>query len=194
LRFTKKGDNFNEELKKQVEDLSDVNLSSCYQCGKCTAGCPMANLMDIKPNQVIRLLNLGQFDMVFNCKAIWDCISCETCTTRCPRELDPASVMDALRMLSKAKNYAGASNNVAKFNWLFLYIIKQLGRLYEPGLVGGYNIYSGDYLKDMTLAPSMLIQGKLKPWHIPSIGDIGDLQKMIDKCEEFAEQERAQKK
>ena len=193
MRFTKEGDNFKEKLRDHVEKVSDVNLSSCYQCGKCSAGCPMAEDMDLTPNQIMRLINLGQFEQVINCKAIWKCISCETCTTRCPRELDPAAVMDALRMMAKAKGSPGARNNVEKFNRIFLEIVRLRGRLYEPGLIGFYNLLSGDFFKDFDLALPMVVQGKLKPWQIPGIGDIEALQRMVEKCNQFAEEERAQK-
>ncbi len=194
MKFTKEGDNFKEELKEKVEDISNVNLASCYQCGKCSAGCPMAVEMDITPNQIIRLINLGQFDTVLNCKAIWDCISCETCTTRCPRELDPAAIMDALRMLSKAKDYGGSRNSVKKFNQTFLYIVKMFGRSYEPGLVGGFNMYNLTPFKDVfDLGLPMFLKGKLAL--IPhTIGDIDELKTMIEKCEKYAEEERAEKK
>ncbi|HPZ07665.1 MAG TPA: 4Fe-4S dicluster domain-containing protein [Candidatus Eremiobacteraeota bacterium] len=195
MRFTKEGDNFKENLREKVEKISNVNLSSCYQCGKCSAGCPMAESMDITPNQIMRLLNLGDFDTVFNCKAIWDCISCEICTTRCPRELDPAAVMDALRILSKAKGYKGSRNSVEKFNKIFLYCVQMFGRLYEPGLVGGFNMYNVTPFKDVfDLAPAMFFKGKLKPWNFPHIEDIEEVKVMIEKCNKYAEEERTQKK
>lgn len=194
MRFDKKENKSVEELKAKIEEMADFSLPVCYQCGKCTAGCPMAEEMDIKPNQVIRLINMGQFDTVLNCKAIWNCISCETCTTRCPQELDPAALMDALRMLSKAKDYDGANNSVEKFNKIFLWIVKTCGRLYEPGLVGSFNLLSGNLFKDVfDLAPSMFFKGKLNL--IPQrIGDLSELQRMIEKCEKYAEEERAEKK
>ena len=154
----------------------------------------MAEDMDITPNQIIRLLNLGQFDTVFESKAIWDCLSCETCTTRCPRELDPAAVIDALRMLSKAKKYAGSRNSIEKFNALFLWLVKTFGRLYEPGIAGGHNFMTFDPFKDVfDLFPSMVFKGKLD-FFPHTIGDIDDIKRMFEKCEKYAEEERAEKK
>lgn len=96
---------------KKVEDISGQNVLACYQCGKCSAGCPMVSLMDLLPNQILRLIQLGQFDDVLNSKTIWLCASCFTCTARCPKGVDLAKVMEALRLLllRKSTNYVEPS-------------------------------------------------------------------------------------
>jgi heterodisulfide reductase subunit C len=96
---------------KKVEDISGQNVLACYQCGKCSAGCPMVSLMDLLPNQIIRLVQLGQIGDVLNSKTIWLCASCFTCTTRCPTGVDLAKVMEALRLLllRKSTNYVEPS-------------------------------------------------------------------------------------
>ena len=70
----------------KVEELSGQNLLTCYQCGKCSAGCPAVSQMDILPNQIIRLAQLGLKNELFKSKAIWVCASCMTCNTRCPKK------------------------------------------------------------------------------------------------------------
>ena len=72
------------EFVSQVEEMSAQRVADCYQCGKCTAGCPTAFAMDYPPNQIIRGIQLGMRDAVLSSKAIWVCAACETCTTRCP--------------------------------------------------------------------------------------------------------------
>jgi heterodisulfide reductase subunit C len=96
---------------KKVEDISGQNVLACYQCGKCSAGCPMVSLMDLLPNQIIRLVQLGQVGDVLNSKTIWLCASCFTCTSRCPKGVDLAKVMEALRLLllRKSTNYVEPS-------------------------------------------------------------------------------------
>jgi len=89
---------------KKVADISGQNVLACYQCGRCSAGCPMVTLMDLLPNQIIRLVQLGQVGDVLNSKTIWLCASCFTCTTRCPKGVDLAKVMEALRLLLLRKN------------------------------------------------------------------------------------------
>jgi heterodisulfide reductase subunit C len=96
---------------KKVEEISGQTVLACYQCGKCSAGCPMVSLMDLLPNQIIRLVQLGQIDEVLKSKTIWLCASCFTCTARCPKGVDLAKVMEALRLLllRKSANYVEPS-------------------------------------------------------------------------------------
>jgi len=92
-----------ESIKSQfvskVEEISGQNLLACYQCGKCSAGCPSVSQMDILPNQIIRLAQLGQQEDLFRSKAIWVCASCMTCNTRCPKGINIAEVLEAVRQI-----------------------------------------------------------------------------------------------
>ncbi len=83
----------------EIKAISGVDVRACYQCGKCTAGCPMASAMDLMPNQILRLLQLGEHEQALKSRTIWQCASCLTCAARCPKEVDPARVMDALRTI-----------------------------------------------------------------------------------------------
>lgn len=85
------------EFLAEIEEMSGQNLFACYQCGKCAAGCPLVFGMDLLPYQVIRLLQLGQGLAALEAKSIWTCVGCLTCATRCPKGVDPARVMEALR-------------------------------------------------------------------------------------------------
>jgi len=96
---------------KKVQELSGQKINLCYQCGKCSAGCPMAAAMDLLPNQVMRLVQLGLDEDIANSKTVWLCASCLTCTARCPKGVDLSKVMEALRLLTlrKNKNYVEPS-------------------------------------------------------------------------------------
>jgi len=85
---------------KKVEEISGQDLLACNQCGKCSAGCPVAFAMDILPSQVIRLLQLGEVEEALNSEAIWFCAACQTCYTRCPRGVDLTRIMEALREMA----------------------------------------------------------------------------------------------
>jgi heterodisulfide reductase subunit C len=83
----------------KVERISGQDLLACYQCGKCSAGCPMASHMDILPNQIIRFAQLGLEEELLAAEAIWLCVSCLTCNTRCPKGVRIAEVIEALRQV-----------------------------------------------------------------------------------------------
>jgi heterodisulfide reductase subunit C len=86
-------------LIEKIEDISGQNVLACNQCGKCSAGCPLVASMDLLPNQIIRLVQLGQISEVLDSKTIWLCASCFTCDTRCPKGVDLSKIMEALRVL-----------------------------------------------------------------------------------------------
>lgn len=90
---------------KQVELLSGQDLMACYQCGKCSAGCPLVHHMDILPNQIIRYAQLGMKDELLNSNSIWVCVSCMTCNSRCPKGVRIAEIFEALRQIKLRKRY-----------------------------------------------------------------------------------------
>jgi len=81
----------------KVEKISGQKLLACYQCGKCSAGCPMAAHMDILPNQIIRMAQLGMQKQLLASRSIWVCVSCLTCNSRCPKSIRIAEVIESLR-------------------------------------------------------------------------------------------------
>ncbi len=83
----------------KIESLSAQDLLACYQCGKCSAGCPMAKYMDILPHQIIRFAQLGLKEELLNSSAIWMCVSCLTCNTRCPKGVRIAEVIESIRQV-----------------------------------------------------------------------------------------------
>jgi heterodisulfide reductase subunit C len=93
------GRTVHNEFAKKVEEISGQNLFACYQCGNCTAGCPVSFAMDLGPHQVIRYTLLGLESEALASNTFWICASCLQCTSRCPKGLDIARIMDALRMI-----------------------------------------------------------------------------------------------
>lgn len=90
------------EFVKRVEEISGQDLLACNQCGKCSAGCPAVMAMDLLPNQVIRLVQLGLEEALAS-ETIWLCASCLTCLSRCPKGVDLPRIMEALRQLALRK-------------------------------------------------------------------------------------------
>jgi len=105
LKRNKKENDFIDK----VNELSGENVYSCYQCGRCSAGCPFAFEMDILPNQMIRLVQLGQQEELIGTKALFLCASCFTCQSRCPKGINIANVAEAVRSLidPKGKDHCG---------------------------------------------------------------------------------------
>ncbi len=99
MRLRLSGEIIKSDLVRRVEDLSGQNIAMCYQCGRCSAGCPVVDEMDILPSEVIRLLQLGQIEEVLDSKTIWICASCLQCASRCPRGVEFSSICDALRAI-----------------------------------------------------------------------------------------------
>jgi heterodisulfide reductase subunit C2 len=155
----------NPGSRKQIEELSRQNISTCYQCEKCTNGCPMTFAMDIMPHEVMHSLQLGLSDEVVNSDTIWVCASCETCTTRCPNEIDIAHVMDSLRQMSMRKGVKAAHKQAPVFHSVFLSSVKRFGRMHEASLAVEYALRSGGVnglRKQMGLGLDMMRKGKLK--------------------------------
>jgi len=86
-----------DEYIEQIAELSGEDVSLCYQCGKCTAGCPMAEKMDLPPSMVMRYMQAELSDELKKATSRWDCIGCLVCGSRCPKMCNPAAVMEGLR-------------------------------------------------------------------------------------------------
>ena len=91
-------------FRNKVKELSGESIESCFQCGACSSGCPMTQEMDYLPSKVIRMTQLGLYE-VLDSKTIWVCTTCFNCEVRCPRGIDVANVMEALRQLVLRKKY-----------------------------------------------------------------------------------------
>ncbi len=148
-------------LSQAVLEAIGENVYRCYQCVKCTAGCPLSEQFDLRPNQVMRSVQLGLAE-VLESRAIWLCASCHTCATRCPQGIDVTGVMDTLRHESKRRGIAPAMPEIDRFNQLFLANIKRFGRVWELGLMGLYNLAMRRPLKDSGLGIEMLKRGRFR--------------------------------
>lgn len=145
-----------------LDKKAGAQVENCYQCGKCTAGCPATFAMDKMPNQIMRLVQLGLLDEALKSKTIWVCATCNTCSTRCPRNVDIASVMETLRIMAKEKGYIN-QKKMDVFNDVFLKSVEKYGRVHEAGLVLGYNLQTMQLFKDAQFGMPMLSKGKLSP-------------------------------
>ena len=152
-----------------VRERSGEDILGCFYCQKCTAGCPTAYAMDHKPAQLLRMIQLGQKDKVLGSAAIWMCVACETCGTRCPNHIRLAPVMDVLRQMALAGNYK-PEPAIYALHRAFLDNIKLLGRVYELGLVaefktlgllaGGPSVLFRGLSSDIKIGADLFLKGK----------------------------------
>jgi heterodisulfide reductase subunit C len=168
-------------LVSEIRETTGVNAATCYQCGKCSAGCPMASESDLRPHNVMRLVIQNRRERALSDQTIWLCLTCETCSARCPNACDPARVIDALREMSIEAGVAEMPRAIGAFHKSFLDQIRSNGRLHEFGLVMSYKLGSGDLMKDVTSAPAMLSRGKLS-FRAERIEGVAEMKRIFEKC------------
>ncbi len=150
------------DLAKKIRGETGENVFLCYQCVKCSSGCPLANYFDLAPNQVMRAAQLGLDDRVLNAKTPWLCASCQTCSTRCPQGIDVARVMDFMVKEALTRGVSPKVREVALFNKVFLRNVSILGRAYELGLMAEMNLRTRQPFKDAAMGIQMIRKRKIK--------------------------------
>lgn len=149
------------DFSQAVKSTSGLDVNLCFECAKCASGCPLAYAMDYTPTQIVHAIQLGLIDLVLNSETIWLCASCQTCTTRCPQDVDLAGVMDAVRVIAQRKKVKAKVPEVPAFYRSSLRNISIFGRMYELGLVAMLKLSTRSFTKDMGLGMRMLVRGKL---------------------------------
>ena len=140
--------NTDTDLAQSIHEEYGKNVHLCYQCVRCSSGCPVAEHMDLLPNQVMRAIQFND-EQVLEAKTPWICAACQACTTHCPQELDIAGIMDALRIEARRRGIKPPVPEVELFTQVFLRDIGILGRLYEAGLMVAMNLLTLQPFKDV---------------------------------------------
>jgi heterodisulfide reductase subunit B2 len=154
----------NYGLAKRIMEELGENVHLCYQCVKCTSGCPVGQYFDWQPNQIMRSVQLGQEDVALESETPWLCASCHTCATRCPQGLDITAIMEFLTREAKERGIKPKIPEVDVFNKAFMREVKLWGRAYEPGLMAEYKlrtIGNGKLLDDAGMYINMLKKRKV---------------------------------
>lgn len=81
-----------------IKRISGVNPRKCMKCGKCSASCPAYDEMEFHPHQFVDMVETGRVDELMQSKGIYTCLSCFACVERCPRNVEPAKLIEAVRM------------------------------------------------------------------------------------------------
>jgi heterodisulfide reductase subunit C len=153
----------------ELKERGIFQAEACFQCRKCTTGCPVTFAMDLFPDEVIRLVILGQRKTVLSSKTIWVCTSCETCTTRCPNEVKIAELMDQLKEIAIQEDIPCPHPTVRVFHESFLNNVKSHGRVFESTFLPHFFLRSGlifqkfakwKWFADAKLGLKMFFKGK----------------------------------
>jgi heterodisulfide reductase subunit C len=155
------------ELDSRFKDLvaaqlGHLDLVNCFQCGVCSGSCPTADRMEFGPRRLLQMMRLGLTEKVLSSPDVWFCVSCYSCTARCPQGIEVADVMSALRNISIA--YGLAKDKEATFSQVFLGILLRYGRMFEPEVL--LRFYAAEanltgILKQAGLGLTMFRKGKI---------------------------------
>jgi len=174
-------------LLERLSGETPLSVSSCYQCKKCSSGCPLTFAMDLLPDQVIRLALLGQEERLLGCRTIWVCSACETCTTRCPNGVDIAGVMDWLKEEALKTGKALPEVEVAAFHRFFLESIQAAGgRVDENRLLRRFTLFTlwrrpkvGELWENLKLGLKLFKRGRLSLGGPPKLKNQADMAKIF---------------
>jgi heterodisulfide reductase subunit B len=147
-------------LAARIQEALGQNVYLCYQCVKCTSGCPLGEFFDWQPNQIMRALQLGEESIALEAETPWLCAACQTCSTRCPQGLDVNAIMEFLTREAIAEGIEPPVAIVQLFNEAFMRQVRLWGRAYEAGLMAEMKLRTGDLTSDLDLGTKMLRKRK----------------------------------
>jgi len=150
------------EFADLIKEIHGVDINLCYQCHKCTSGCPLSYLMELTPAQVIHGIRLGLKDLVLNSNTFWLCVACSACTTRCPQETGLLRVMDALTAVAMSEGIRPKVPTIADFYNIGVAEIGLFGRMYDLGVAGLVKLRAGNLTQDLGMGLRMLTKGKME--------------------------------
>jgi heterodisulfide reductase subunit B len=157
------------DLAKRIQEELGQNVYLCYQCIKCTSGCPLGEFFDWQPNQIMRAVQLGQEDIALESQTLWLCAACQTCTTRCPQNLDINGIMEFLTREAIQRGVEPPVPQMNAFNEAFMREVRLWGRAYEPGLMAEMKMRNPQTLfDDMDIYMEMLKKRKVSI--LPKLG------------------------
>jgi quinone-modifying oxidoreductase subunit QmoC len=155
-------------------------LTTCIQCGTCSGACPVSAFMDHTPRRLIAMIGAERKEQVLASNTYWYCASCYQCTVRCPRDIDIAGLMYALKRYSMWKNEYQKDLIGPVFSETFVKTILDSGRSYEPVLATSYLFTYGvpELLQEAATATGLMLKGRM-PLLRPRIKRLENFKRMV---------------
>ena len=170
------------ETLAHIMEAADVRQYDCYQCGKCSGGCPMAGAMDLKPRGVMRCAQVGSLSRILNSDTIWLCTGCYTCVDRCPHDVNIPALIEEARYEARRRGILRRDSEV--LNKTFVANIKAFGRNYEMLLAGLYNIFTFKPTQDINSVPHMLKKNLISPIPV-RIKNTAEVAELMERAERW---------
>jgi heterodisulfide reductase subunit B len=148
-------------IAQRIQEEIGQNVYLCYQCIKCSSGCPLGEFFDWQPNQIMRGVQFGDEEIAFESETPWLCASCQTCTTRCPQGLDITAIMEFLTRESLLRGFKPKVMDVSHVNKAFMNEVRLWGRAYELGLMVEMKLRTLNLFADLDLGVKMIAKRKL---------------------------------
>ena len=92
-------ENNTNRMKEQILRTSGVNPLKCMRCGKCSGTCPAYDEMEYHPHEFVYMVERGEIEPLLNSKSLYKCLTCFACVDRCPRDVEPAKLVEAVRLM-----------------------------------------------------------------------------------------------
>ena len=158
-------------------------IRACIQCGMCTGSCPTANRWDYPPRRAIAMVRAGLRQELLSSNSMWFCVSCYSCTVRCPRDIKPADIMHALEILAIRSGLSTKRSRTPVMYQCFVDSAKGNGRVYELGMMIKLFLKTNPFsaLKMAPIGLGLLLHRRL-PLKPSRIKGMGELRTILDKA------------
>jgi len=167
----------------RIREVEGLDPETCFSCRKCSAGCPVADDMELAPHQLVGLVASALEGEALRSSGIWLCTSCQTCTTRCPNGVDVAGLIDALKQQAAASGVKPRDGRMLAFHRAFLDEVRARGRVHEMALMARYSLRARRPPGDIGLGARMVQKGKI-PLAPPKKTATGELRRLFERVKE----------